>query len=147
MLATAVICWHSSPLPGLSLLNADLAVEAFFVISGFYMALILESKYSSPKDGHWLFYSNRALRIFPMYYATLSFCLLIYAAGSLHVGHPVDRLVYWQQAVQLGEWIPLALLALTQLEPVPSAVRLWATDEFFCLRRTDLGGGGKKGAL
>jgi hypothetical protein len=51
-----------------------LAVEAFFVISGFYMALVLTERY----DGHvGSFYRARALRIFPMYWALLALVVKI----------------------------------------------------------------------
>lgn len=43
-------------------------MPAFFIISGFYMAMILGEKYRSQL---WLFYSNRALRLYPMYWALL----------------------------------------------------------------------------
>lgn len=48
------------------------AVEIFFVISGFYISLILDKTYSSK----WKFYKNRALRLYPMYYIICSFVLL-----------------------------------------------------------------------
>jgi peptidoglycan/LPS O-acetylase OafA/YrhL len=41
-----------------------LAVQMFFMISGFYMALVLNEKYKSP-DSNWVFYSNRVLRLWP----------------------------------------------------------------------------------
>jgi len=40
------------------------AVEIFFIISGFYIALILDKSYST-KMG---FYKNRILRLYPIYY-------------------------------------------------------------------------------
>ena len=45
------------------------AVQAFFILSGFYMAMILDSKYNlgSPKG----FYYSRVLKIFPIYYVVL----------------------------------------------------------------------------
>lgn len=46
---------------------APQAVLSFFVISGFYMALILDGKYKSKMH----FYINRALRIFPIYWLIL----------------------------------------------------------------------------
>lgn len=41
----------------------DRAVQAFFVISGFYMALVLDKRYSD----NWTFWTNRLIRIFPSY--------------------------------------------------------------------------------
>jgi len=46
-----------------------MAVEAFFIISGFYMSLILEEKYAP--ENFRLFMSNRLLRLFPVYWAVL----------------------------------------------------------------------------
>ena len=47
------------------------AVRVFFIISGFYMSLIYITKYSNHKNGTNLFYSNRALRLYPTYIAIL----------------------------------------------------------------------------
>src|SRR5207244_9586528 len=49
----------------------DLAVQTFFIISGFYMALILNTKYTGP-GSYWLFLSNRFLRLFPAYWCVLA---------------------------------------------------------------------------
>ena len=71
-LAICVFCSHSSTF-GLPLLRGDVAVEVFFVISGFYMQLILGNVYTHERMGKdWLkkFYINRYLRLFPIYIAT-----------------------------------------------------------------------------
>ena len=41
ILAISVVIWHSSPIFGISLVGGQAAVQAFYIISGFYMALIL----------------------------------------------------------------------------------------------------------
>jgi len=88
LLALFVLLGH---LPGLAdwtnplfgRMNAGIAVQAFFILSGFYMAMILAGKYSlgSPKS----FYYSRLLKIFPIYYAVLLsgviICLLIATVG------------------------------------------------------------------
>ena len=53
----------------LSLLASDVAVQSFFVISGFYMALVLNEKYGP--GSYWLFISNRLLRLWPAYFVVL----------------------------------------------------------------------------
>jgi peptidoglycan/LPS O-acetylase OafA/YrhL len=69
LLAIAVVLNHVPPYAGIHLIHGPLAVDAFFVISGFYMALILSERY----DGRvGVFYWARALRIFPMYWAVLA---------------------------------------------------------------------------
>ena len=69
LLACTVVIGHSSPLFGFIGLNGY-AVPAFFIISGFYMNLILDTTYNRP-GGTWLFYSNRFLRLFPIYWSVL----------------------------------------------------------------------------
>lgn len=81
LLAITVVIAHSSSLFGFYFVRGQLAVQIFFVISGFYMALILTEKYNKKSD-YKLFLSNRFLKIFPTYYIVLFACLvfqLIYA--------------------------------------------------------------------
>jgi len=52
-----------------------LAVQLFFVISGFYMTFILNNKYES---NTLVFYKNRFFRLFPMYFFLLLLCILLY---------------------------------------------------------------------
>jgi peptidoglycan/LPS O-acetylase OafA/YrhL len=54
--------------------NGTAPVLAFFVISGFYMGLVLETKYfkgAPTMQGAVAFYINRALRIYPTYWLIL----------------------------------------------------------------------------
>lgn len=70
-LALAVLLSHL-PMASYKFLSGGLAVQGFFVVSGFYMALVLDGKY---RDAG-LFYSNRLLRLFPTY-------LIICALGAI----------------------------------------------------------------
>lgn len=70
LLAVSVFCGHAQPIGGLRWLDANLAVELFFVISGFYMQLVLDSKYTKAKLGSaWIrkFYQARYFRLLPIY--------------------------------------------------------------------------------
>lgn len=67
LLALSVVLNHSSSNPVLAMVGGEVAVEGFFVISGFYMALILDTKYRDIS----LFLSNRALRLLPAYLVVL----------------------------------------------------------------------------
>lgn len=82
LLALAVVMAHTEGLYGLYLTGGPLAVEIFFIISGFYMTMILEQKYAG-KNGVLLFWSNRALRLYPIYLTVLAVsvgaCLLSFA--------------------------------------------------------------------
>lgn len=65
LLAMAVLFGHLPILQGVHIVGAALAVQAFFMVSGFYMALVLSGKYSRQTG---LFYSNRLLRLMPTYF-------------------------------------------------------------------------------
>jgi peptidoglycan/LPS O-acetylase OafA/YrhL len=70
LLAICVFCAHSRSLAHLRWLGGDLAVELFFVISGFYMQLILSTRYTRSTLGKsWVisFYKARYLRLLPIY--------------------------------------------------------------------------------
>ncbi len=90
LFALAVAIGHSGGLFGYYMINGVVAVQGFFVISGFLIALILSGKYDgATADGRWLFYTNRALRIFIPYWfvfcATLAILALIYATSGNQV--------------------------------------------------------------
>ena len=76
LLAFAVVFSHSAsfPLTGTHFVGGRTAVEAFFLISGFYMALVLETKYAGRTR---TFYRNRFLRIYPTYWAALALALVV----------------------------------------------------------------------
>lgn len=69
-LAIAVVLGHSTPIQGYFGIPPDVAVTVFFMVSGFYMSLILSEKYVGTA-GLRAFYTGRALRIFPIYYVAL----------------------------------------------------------------------------
>jgi peptidoglycan/LPS O-acetylase OafA/YrhL len=79
LLAISVVLFHSGIPSSYNIANSTVAVLSFFIISGFYMAFILDKKYKGPK-AYFLFLSNRFLRIFPLYWiaflVTLGFVLL-----------------------------------------------------------------------
>src|SRR5258708_39536128 len=54
--------------------TSDIAVKSFFVISGFYMALVLNEKYGP--GSYWLFISNRLLRLWPAFFVVLILSLV-----------------------------------------------------------------------
>jgi peptidoglycan/LPS O-acetylase OafA/YrhL len=70
-LALSVVLWHI-PNSKEHLLNAAVAVVCFFMISGFYMAMVINEKYARD-DGPWIgtFYAARFWRLYPTYFAVL----------------------------------------------------------------------------
>jgi peptidoglycan/LPS O-acetylase OafA/YrhL len=80
MLAMAVVLTHLPP-AAYKFINGALAVQTFYIISGFYMALVLDGKYKSAG----VFYSNRLLRLFPSYFAMSAIgavCLFAFNASA-----------------------------------------------------------------
>lgn len=76
ILALSVFFVHTGSLYGLKLVGSSVAVQSFFVISGFYMSLILSEKYRGP-GSYYLFISNRFLRLMPAYWAALALAVLL----------------------------------------------------------------------
>jgi peptidoglycan/LPS O-acetylase OafA/YrhL len=76
ILAISVIVAHSDSFLGLTLVGGQHAVQIFFMISGFYMALILNTKYVGV-GSYKLFLINRALKIYPMYIISILIVMLI----------------------------------------------------------------------
>jgi peptidoglycan/LPS O-acetylase OafA/YrhL len=74
MLALAVASGHAGGFFALQIypvMVGSRAVQIFYMISGFLIALILSGKYADTPQGNWIFYSNRAVKIFVPYLAIL----------------------------------------------------------------------------
>ncbi len=85
LFAFSVLIQHSNPLSGYTLVGREPAIRGFFIISGFYMALILNEKYTHKANSYLLFLSNRFLRIYPIYWIvlllTITASFIYYALG------------------------------------------------------------------
>lgn len=73
LLAMSVVAGHA---PGFYqaffLINAGIAVNCFFVISGFYMALVINEKYKPLPNWRTRFITARGLRLYPTYCVILA---------------------------------------------------------------------------
>jgi len=67
LLALSVVAAHCGAIAGLRFVGGPMAVQAFFIRSGFFMALILNEKYTGNNNSYWLFISNRFFRRYPFY--------------------------------------------------------------------------------
>lgn len=75
LLALSVLVGHARGLPGLRdergdmlvLLWGDVAVQSFYIISGFYMAFVLDRVYPNSTKSPWAFWLSRYLRLAPLY--------------------------------------------------------------------------------
>jgi peptidoglycan/LPS O-acetylase OafA/YrhL len=84
LLAISVVLAHSSSIFGFSLVGGQIAVQAFYIISGFYMSLILNEKYIGVNNSYKLFISNRLLRLYPIYWTILLLTILYSVAISFY---------------------------------------------------------------
>jgi peptidoglycan/LPS O-acetylase OafA/YrhL len=72
LLAISVFMAHTNNPKWIHGFGGENAVEIFFVISGFYIAMILDKTYSNK----WNFYKNRFLRLYPIYYIICGLVLI-----------------------------------------------------------------------
>ncbi|MCC6470813.1 MAG: acyltransferase [Alphaproteobacteria bacterium] len=97
-LALCVVQAHAGSIPGfehIGLFSGRTSVRLFFVISGFYMAMVLNTKYRRADDT-LLFYWNRAMRLMPTYW--------IVAAATVALFVLLDRALLAERTVSLGAW-------------------------------------------
>jgi peptidoglycan/LPS O-acetylase OafA/YrhL len=82
LLALFVVFYHCGGIFGIETMPGNVAVELFFIISGFYMALILNEKYIGAKGNYSLFITNRFIRLYPIYFVVLilSICTAFFYA-------------------------------------------------------------------
>lgn len=121
-LAISVVIAHTGPIFGMELMPANEAVRIFFVISGFYMALVLSGKY---RGKPMLFYSNRFMRLYPMFLISILAILAIEAAAPL-LPHGTAGGRFIADAMA-GNWRSPELLAI-----IPN-LTMFGGDIFYCL--------------
>jgi peptidoglycan/LPS O-acetylase OafA/YrhL len=112
LLALSVVVAHVGPLLGLRFFGGGvMAVETFYMLSGFYMALVLSTRYRSRTRD---FYFNRFLRLFPVYWLLLAVFLLGSGLYWMVEGHPLGTLAVWQDPEPLGSrvWAGLSNLSM-----------------------------------
>jgi peptidoglycan/LPS O-acetylase OafA/YrhL len=86
ILAISVVFDHTGPIFGYSIIGGRMAVQSFFIISGFYISLILNEKYVMKNNSYFLYLSNRFLRIYPLYYLALILTVLfLISTSQLHI--------------------------------------------------------------
>jgi peptidoglycan/LPS O-acetylase OafA/YrhL len=89
LLALSVLICHSTPLFGLKLVDGNIAVQLFFIISGFYMAMVLSEKYTLEKDRlfYLSFYKSRFLRLYPVFVIVSVLCWIYFGALTIFFGN------------------------------------------------------------
>jgi peptidoglycan/LPS O-acetylase OafA/YrhL len=102
-LLLALLVFHSHfEIVGGPTISGHQAVELFFVVSGFFMSLVLREKYATAGG----FYRSRFLRLFPAYWAALAASLLLLFTLD---AHPLTCWKSWSSAMTESPWQGLAL--------------------------------------
>lgn len=99
---------------GLSFVFPEIAVQSFFMISGFYMALVLNEKYHQPGQ-YTVFLQQRFLRLFPTYFILIVAVLLIDLTVYGITGQPWGSLKVWHDNLPVLSPASVAWLALENL--------------------------------
>ena len=98
ILATAVVIVHSTPIYGWKLMGGPVAVQVFYIISGFFMTMILNENYNAP-GSYKLFIKKRFMRIFPLYWviallalilSAIAYCFFDVAGCLASYSHPLS---------------------------------------------------------
>ncbi|WP_272901274.1 acyltransferase family protein [Herbaspirillum frisingense] len=79
LLALAVVGSHFSAMKNMGFVGGEVAVEAFFTISGFYMAMVI-GKYESVSS----FWKSRYLRLYPTYFVCAFLSFLLVKEGAVY---------------------------------------------------------------
>ena len=106
-------------------MSAEGAVEAFFVISGFYMALTFEAHYRGA-GGVWKFYLSRIIRLYPLYLIALVLMAIIFRVAvtshwAINSSHSFD---YFGQHVDVLQRVSVWSLLFQDLLSINEAREL-----------------------
>ncbi|HEY2186578.1 MAG TPA: acyltransferase [Xanthobacteraceae bacterium] len=121
ILAMSVAYGHAGDFLGFPLIPGDTAVQCFYAVSGFYMALVLNEKYRAESSSYYLFISNRFARLFPAYAAVLCITLVVGALASPELPF-ISR---WHSLTALDWWSATFLIG--------SQILMWGQDLYFYL--------------
>lgn len=126
LLAVSVLIFHSDSVLGLSMLGGGLAVQAFFMISGFYMALVLDGKYKASLrgGGYRLFITNRLYKLYPAYWL-ICILILLTAVVTYLIKGTFFTLAPWLEYWDSMGFKAILLLAISNFSLLLQEV-LWA---------------------
>lgn len=86
ILACFVVMYHCGQFEGFKIMQGPEAVQTFYIISGFYMSLILHEKYWHQPNAYRLFISNRLLKLLPAYWLTILVTVILSFSVALFTG-------------------------------------------------------------
>lgn len=119
LLALAVVFSHAGgSWSGFSFGNGRIAVQTFYMISGFYMSMVWNEKYAFQTNPIRTFYISRALRIYPLYFLVLAISILMAlylwadSTAQFPVLNPADSTLAWSALF----WVYLTQITLIGME-------------------------------
>jgi len=109
-LALAVAGAHAASMFGFAgnwILPGSRAVQIFYIISGFLMAMILNEKYPNTLQGNLFFYRNRAAKIFAPYLTILAVTVLVCLLAKATTGYALLLQFWFDRAgdMTLSTWV------------------------------------------
>jgi peptidoglycan/LPS O-acetylase OafA/YrhL len=111
ILSIAVVLAHVSG-SRYAMTGGATSVQSFYIISGFFIAMILDVKYTR-SDQRGLFYSNRLLRIYSIYLVFLGLTVLFHLGAQIATHHSVFEI--WRQNIARMGSVGAGFLALANL--------------------------------
>lgn len=134
VLAMAVVAFHLLAIPKIG----PIAVQAFFVLSGFLMTLVMQTSYSYRLEGVGRFWLNRVLRLYPVYIVSLLLTLPFALLFGPDRDHALDNALGVPET--LAGWIQNVTLIFYNLETPRISPPAWAlTTELFYYLLISLG--------
>ena len=116
-LAISIIVAHAGPVFGVSLVDARLAVQLFYLLSGFSMAFVWQGKYATSQAPLRTFFIGRALRIYPQYFmVSVPAILLSVYVWLAFDRHPIAQALHSPVHGIGGVWIYLQQVVLVGME-------------------------------
>lgn len=120
------------------LINASAAVACFFVISGFYMALVLNEKYASRTE----FFVQRLLRLYPAYIVLTVIAIAVQGFNPDPLGMLVTLTLIGQDvfaiSVQAKGLDPLSFVPVAQAWSVAVELELYVVAALMFSRRNGI---------
>jgi peptidoglycan/LPS O-acetylase OafA/YrhL len=105
--------------------GAMYAVFSFYLLSGYLMTLVLNETYGFSTSGVRRFLANRALRIYPPYFAALVLAALAYLIRYLVRGWPAPPLAHVHAVDFVGQVLLLHLPGVSAARWIPPS---WSLD-------------------
>ncbi len=117
LLAIAVVIAHADPVFGYYIADGRFAVQMFYMVSGFYMALVWNERYSKSDNAVRSFYLNRFLRVYPQYAIVLVLSIVVSSyAWVMQDRHPIAVAQHFPLSEISAGWVYGTQASLLGLE-------------------------------